>query len=63
MIGKNKARINLWHEEVLRLIGVYNDFFCEFDLNLYECSMERITFCNDVLFIHFTYSYDSKKFN
>jgi len=57
-INFNKARAELWGRELFRLFDLYEEFLSKFDLNLYGCSMEKITFCNDKFFFHITYAYD-----
>lgn len=54
----NIKRAELWKNEIFHLLELYNEFLTEFKLNLYSCSMERISFCNDEFFFHVTYSFD-----
>lgn len=54
----NKSRAELWRNEMIRLIDLYEEFITEFNLSLHSCSMERIVFCNDRFFFNIGYAYD-----
>ena len=57
-INFSKDRAELWKNEIAQLLDLFQEFLDEFNLNLYGCSMERISFCNDKFFFHVTYAYD-----
>lgn len=57
-INFSKARAELWKNEILNLLDLFQDFLDEFNLNLYSCNMERISFFNGKFFFHVTYAYD-----
>jgi hypothetical protein len=58
MKESNKTRIDLWHKEVNRLIDIFDFMLSELNMTLIKCSMERISFSNGELHIHFGYVYD-----
>lgn len=58
MNENNKTRISLWYKEVNRLIDIFDSMLSELNMTLIKCSMERISFSNGGLLIHFDYTYD-----
>lgn len=58
MKENNKTRMDLWHKEVNRIIDVFDFMLSELNMTLISCSMERISFSNGELYVHFGYVYD-----